>query len=194
MPTKFRRHWISTSRGYTNMPPKNSPPSSQSDNGAKLRQRKLSFRVQQKTSFTTTSSTTAISTMLSQYEILSTLCSYLASADVIHLAATSREHWQYIASSKPLLRSYLSNARCDGTGVITRARLFGHWHGDLKRVKATCTGEAAKPCADCGAVVCNVRRIVHSMLLIMLIHHVVSPAVSTSSILAIGDLTTWARI
>lgn len=139
------------------MPPKTSLPSSQSDNGAKLRQRKLSFRIQQKTKFTATTSTTAMSTMLSQYEVLAMLCGYLSSADVIHLAATSREHWQYIASSKTLLKSYLSNARCDGKGVLARAKLFGHWSGNLNTAQEKCRDkESAEPCEDCGAVICNV--------------------------------------
>lgn len=95
--------------------------------------------------------------MLSQYEILSSLCSFLSSADIIHLGATSREHWQYIASSTRLLKRYLSSARCDGKGVITRAKLFGHWHGNTGIAKLACGAGISRPCEDCGAVVCNVR-------------------------------------
>lgn len=97
-----------------------------------------------------------ITIMLSQHEILVMLCSHLSSADIIHLGATSREHWQYLTCSKALLDQRLQGACCDGRGVIARAKLFGHWRGSLDTAREKCDGREARPCEDCGAVVCNV--------------------------------------
>lgn len=98
-----------------------------------------------------------ITTLLSQYELLSRLCGNLASADIIHLAQTCREHWEYVTSSKRLLQAFISQAQCDGSGIVARARVFGHWKGDPTAEEAVkCRRELAKPCVDCGAAVCNV--------------------------------------
>ncbi|KAK5137416.1 hypothetical protein LTR08_008994 [Meristemomyces frigidus] len=98
---------------------------------------------------------TAISQILSQHGMLTTLCSHLSAADIVHLAATSKEHRTYISSNKPLFNKYLASAICDGLGVVARARVFGEANGDPLHVKQECLGADAKPCSDCSAPVCD---------------------------------------
>lgn len=98
-----------------------------------------------------------ITTLLSQYGLLRLVCQHLSSADVVHLGATSREHWQYIGSSPKVLKELIRGSRCDGSGIIAQARVFGHWKGNLDNPTRKCKGRDAKLCGDCGAMVCNVR-------------------------------------
>lgn len=108
---------------------------------------------------TSTSSAKAspITDLLSQYGLLRLVCQHLSSADFIHLGATSREHWQYIGSSPKVLKELIRGSRCDGSGIIAQARVFGHWKGNLDNATRKCKGRDAKSCGDCGAMVCNVR-------------------------------------
>lgn len=100
-----------------------------------------------------------ITALLSQYELLRTVCQHLSSADIIHLGETSKEHWQYIGSKPKLLKGLLGMSCCDGSGVVAQALVFGHWKGNLENATRKCEGKDANPCADCGAMVCNVRRV-----------------------------------
>ena len=100
--------------------------------------------------------TSTISTLLSQYELLKSLCENLSSADMIHLAATCKAHWIYVASSKPILDLLMSSAQCDGTGIVAQARVFSCFRGNASNAKQKCLGAAAKPCSSCGAHVCDV--------------------------------------
>ena len=97
--------------------------------------------------------------MLSQYELLTLLCENLSSADIIHLGWTLKEHWLYIGHSPVICKGLLAESTCDGKGIVAQARVFGHYQADpaqaLMHVK--CRGRDAKPCRDCGAMVCNVR-------------------------------------
>lgn len=101
----------------------------------------------------------SISQLLSQHGMLTSLCGNLSSADIIHLAATSKEHWTYIKESTEIYRQLQSTAICDGRGIVAREKLFfgrkvadeGKWDQD------DCLGVDAKPCSDCGAIVCNVK-------------------------------------
>lgn len=95
--------------------------------------------------------------LLSQYALLTSVCQHLSSADVVHLGQTSREHWQYIGASPATLRILIALTVCGGQGIQARAAVFGHWRGDAAQGAALCRGKEAKPCADCGAKVCNVR-------------------------------------
>jgi hypothetical protein len=104
----------------------------------------------------TSASTRPITTLLSQYELLISLCKNLSSADIIHVAATSTEHWQYVASSPRLLKALIQDSSCDGTGIVAQARVFGYWNASPERATGKCRGRAAQPCRDCGAMVCNV--------------------------------------
>jgi hypothetical protein len=97
-----------------------------------------------------------ITALLSQYEILALVCESLSSADIIHLGATSREHWQYVASSPTILSGLIAQSTCDGTGITAQARAFGHWKTDPTNAKVKCRGRDAKQCSDCKAMVCNV--------------------------------------
>jgi hypothetical protein len=103
--------------------------------------------------------TPPITKVLSQYELLQSVCRVLSSADIIHLAATCKEHWTYIASNKPTLTNLLSTAHCDGRGIVAQARVFGYWEGDPSKAPehAQCFGADVKPCTSCGAHVCDVR-------------------------------------
>ncbi|USW48076.1 hypothetical protein Slin15195_G013950 [Septoria linicola] len=97
-----------------------------------------------------------ISILLSQYETLHMLCSYLSSADVIHLAATSKAHWNFIAENTIILKHLISIGRCDGSGIARRARYFLYWDGDEGQATYSCLeSKDAKPCSDCGALVCD---------------------------------------
>jgi hypothetical protein len=107
--------------------------------------------------------TPPITKVLSQYELLQSVCSSLSSADIIHLAATCKEHWTYIASSKTSLTNLLSTSRCDGRGVVAQARVFGYWQGDPSSAPsyAQCLDAETKPCTSCGAQVCDVHGLLH---------------------------------
>jgi hypothetical protein len=95
-------------------------------------------------------------TLISQYELLTSLCQHLSSADIIHLGATSREHWQYLTGSPKLLKALIGNSSCDGRGIAAQARIFGYWDYKPERATRKCRGKDAQPCHDCGAMVCNV--------------------------------------
>ena len=97
-----------------------------------------------------------ISRLLSQHELLKSLCASLASADIVHLAATSREHRISMTSSKPIYDMLMTGAVCDGLGVVARARVFGEGNGNPLNMKQKCLGRDAKPCSDCKALVCAV--------------------------------------
>jgi hypothetical protein len=119
------------------------------------RQTRLQFRRQAKKN-AAPAATPPITTLLSQYELLLSLCQHLSSADIIHLGATSTEHWYYITGSRNLLKSLMANSSCDGTGIIAQARVFGYWGANSEKATRKCRGKDAQPCHDCGAMVCNV--------------------------------------
>ena len=96
-----------------------------------------------------------VTTLLSQYELLTMLCENLSSADIVHLGATSKEHWQYVEHN---LKGLMADSTCDGKGIIAQARVFGHWQANPGKATRECRGKDAKPCSDCGAMVCNVSR------------------------------------
>jgi hypothetical protein len=100
-----------------------------------------------------------ITKVLSQYELLKSVCKDLSSADIIHLAATCKEHRTYISSNAEILAILQSTAHCDGRGIVTQARMFGYWSGDPSKAppESKCLVALAKPCASCGAHVCDVR-------------------------------------
>lgn len=122
---------------------------------ATTRQTRLQFRRQAKQN-TTNAAAPPITTLLSQYELLTSLCQHLSSADIIHLGATSTGHWYYIAASPKLLKALIGNSSCDGTGIIAQARVFGYWDAKPEQATRKCRGKDARPCRDCGAMVCNV--------------------------------------
>ena len=99
-----------------------------------------------------------ITKVLSQYELLKSVCEGLSSADIVHLAATCKEHRTYISSNKEILALLQSTAHCDGRGIVAQAHVFGYWSGDPSKAPADskCLGADAKPCTECGAHVCNV--------------------------------------
>lgn len=119
-----------------------------------MRQTKLHMRPQPKAGASPVVS--HITTLLSQYELLSLLCEHLSIADIVHLGATSKEHWQYIASSPVILKALLSGSACDGRGIVAQARIFGRWDANPANATRKCRGKDAKPCDDCGAMICNV--------------------------------------
>jgi len=86
------------------------------------------------------------------------LCGNLSSADIVHLGATSKEHWQYIGHNPAIFKGLISESTCDGKGIIAQARVFGHWQAKPEKATRECRGKDAKPCSDCGAMVCNVSR------------------------------------
>ena len=100
---------------------------------------------------------TAITTILSQYELLLSVCQRLSSADIVHLAATCKTHRAYIASQQSTTDILLSKSICDGTGIVAQARVFGHWKGDTSKATYQCLGADSKSCSKCGAKVCDVR-------------------------------------
>jgi hypothetical protein len=97
-----------------------------------------------------------LTTLLSQYELLTLLCENLSSADIVHLGATSKEHWQYVGNSPVILQGLIAESTCDGKGIIAQARVFGHWQANPAKATRKCRGKDAKRCSDCGAMVCNV--------------------------------------
>lgn len=100
--------------------------------------------------------TSPLTSMLSQYELLTMLCENLSSADIVHLGATSREHWQYVGHNSVIFKGLIADSTCDGKGIIAQARVFGHWKAKPEKATRKCKGRDAKPCSDCGAMVCNV--------------------------------------
>jgi len=94
-----------------------------------------------------------LTTLLSQYELLTMLCANLSSADIVHLGETSKEHWQYIRHN---LEGLIADSTCNGKGITAQARVFGHWQANPEKATRKCRGKDAKPCSDCGAMVCNV--------------------------------------
>ncbi|KAM0723030.1 hypothetical protein Q7P37_001228 [Cladosporium fusiforme] len=102
--------------------------------------------------------TSPITLLLSQYELLRLLCEHLSSADIIHLGATCKKHWRYIASSKKVQKELIGKSSCDGRGIIAQARVFGYWKGNPDNATRKCKGKDAEPCEDCGAMVCNICR------------------------------------
>ena len=96
-----------------------------------------------------------LTSLLSQYELLTILCENLSSADIVHLGATSREHWQYIGHNPVIFKGLIAESTCDGKGIIARARVFGHWYTEPTKATKKCRGKDAKPCSDCGAMVCD---------------------------------------
>jgi len=99
------------------------------------------------------SATSPVTTLLSQYELLTMLCENLSSADIVHLGATSKEHWQYVGHN---IKGLIASSTCDGKGIIAQARVFGHWQANPDNATRECRGKDAKPCSKCGAMVCNV--------------------------------------
>lgn len=98
-----------------------------------------------------------LTNLLSMHPLLLSLCNNLSSADIVHLAATSRTDRLYVAASKPIYDLLMSKAQCDGQGIVAQAKVFGWWDGDVSRADRTCLGADAKPCVECGAQVCDVR-------------------------------------
>lgn len=98
----------------------------------------------------------AITKILSQYEILEKIANNLSSADLVHLAATNKEHKKYITGSKPIHDRFKSSALCDGKGIKSRAHCFGHWNGDPSKATVKCKEGDCKPCCKCEAMVCQV--------------------------------------
>ena len=119
------------------------------------RQTRLQFHRQAK-ELAASTATSPITTLLSQYELLISLCQHLSRADIIHLGATSTEHWQHVTGSLKLLKALMQNASCDGTGITAQARVFGYWGADPEKATRKCRGKDAQPYHDCGAMVCNV--------------------------------------
>jgi hypothetical protein len=97
-----------------------------------------------------------LTSLPSQYELLAMLCENLSSADIVRLGATSREHWQYVGHSPVIFKGLIAESTCDGKGIIAQARVFGHWQAKPEKATRNCRGKDAKPCSDCGAMVCNV--------------------------------------
>lgn len=106
----------------------------------------------------TSRNTAVITKVLSQYELLQSIRTNLSSADIIHLAATCKEHRTCITSSKAVFAHLQSTARCDGRGIVAQARVFGYWDGDPTNAPANsqCLDTNVKPCTSCGAHVCDV--------------------------------------
>jgi len=97
-----------------------------------------------------------LTTLLSQYELLTRLCGNLSSADIVHVGATSREHWQYVGHNPVIFKGLIAGSLCDGKSIVAQARVFGLWQSDPSKAKWKCRGKDAKPCYECGAMVCNV--------------------------------------
>ncbi|KAK6442971.1 hypothetical protein LTR95_000849 [Oleoguttula sp. CCFEE 5521] len=74
--------------------------------------------------------TPGITRMISQYGMLAELCKHISSADVVHLAATCREHHGYITSNPALFKSFLGSGHCDSSGLMAQHKIFGHPHPD----------------------------------------------------------------
>ena len=70
-----------------------------------------------------------ITTLLSQHALLTTLCQYLSTADIIDLGTTSRANHVYIHSSKNIFTRLVSNAECSGKGFVAHARVFDSFMG-----------------------------------------------------------------
>ncbi|GAB7325327.1 hypothetical protein MBLNU13_g09374t1 [Cladosporium sp. NU13] len=117
--------------------------------------------------------TSPLTTLLSQYELLTMLCENLSSADIVHLGATSKEHRQYVGHN---LKGLIADSTCDGKGIIAQARVFGHWQANPDNATRKCRGKDAKPCSGCGAMVCNLCR-----------YHLIYPSRVTSSVLGHWD-------
>ena len=98
----------------------------------------------------------ALSKVLSQYELLKEIARSLSSADLVHLAASSKEHQDYVTGSKILYKQFRESAICDGTGIRSRAHVFGHWNGDPSKATVKCLEDQADPCRVCAAIVCEV--------------------------------------
>lgn len=86
------------------------------------------------------------------------MCGTLSSADIVHLAVTSKENWAYITDSNAIYRQLHASAVCDGRGIVAREKLFfGRQLADEGKLdQDDCLGPDAKPCSDCGAMVCDV--------------------------------------
>jgi len=98
----------------------------------------------------------------SQYECLLAICRNLASADIVHLAATCKQNKASITASLPTYHRLQKNACCDVKGIVAPKRIFGH-HGRDSGVQQSdwqCLGARCKPCSGCGAQVCNVSVVV----------------------------------
>lgn len=98
----------------------------------------------------------AITTMVSQYAILECLSHSLSSADLAHLAATNKEHRQYVTQSKALHEKFKAACICDGKGIRSRAVYFGHWNSKVADATISCQETEVKPCCTCEAMVCDV--------------------------------------
>lgn len=101
---------------------------------------------------------TAITLLLSQYELLLLLCDTLSTADIISLGSTCKEHHDYIHGSEITFDNLLSAAHCSGKGSIDHARVFGAWRGDELEAEQHCLRDKdIEPCTSCGVPVCNVK-------------------------------------
>ena len=98
----------------------------------------------------------AITKMLSQYAILQNIVRNLATADLVHLAATNKEHLKYITESDTLYEKFKASTICDGKGIRSRTHLFGHFKGDISNVTVKCKEGDCKPCCKCEVMICNV--------------------------------------
>lgn len=94
--------------------------------------------------------------MISQYAILERLCHMLPSADLTHLAATSKEHRRYITESSVLHKKFRESCPCDGKGIGIRARYFGQWNAKPENATVSCKENEVKSCTRCTAKVCDV--------------------------------------
>lgn len=99
--------------------------------------------------------------LVSQYESLLSICKYLSSADIIHLAETCKENWASITETKKTYKRLQKWAHCDGKGIVAQAREFGLHGGDPNKPYWPCLDkdypkDVSKPCSVCLAQVCNV--------------------------------------
>ena len=99
----------------------------------------------------------SLTSLVTQYELLRSICRNISSADIIHLAAACKTHWECIASSKPTLEILKGRAVCDGKGIVARNRCFGY-RKDGDAAKVPCLGVDAHPCTRCRAQVCEVSK------------------------------------
>lgn len=97
-----------------------------------------------------------IAALLSQHQLLRSLCSNLSAADMIHLSATCKENRMHIVSSQPILDKLLSDAICDGRGIVAQATVFGDWGSNPSKAPYRCLEADSRPCSACGINVCNV--------------------------------------
>lgn len=111
-----------------------------------------------------------------QYPVLCCLGEWLSTLDLVHLARTSKHHYDHILASESIYRTLKRTALCDGKGLARRQNFqipysagpYNYISGNRGHIRedepievqlwaTKCDEAGALPCRKCGINICEVR-------------------------------------